>query len=100
MAIKLRKHLRSLKLLVSLAALKKNAGLVNRILSVCAGVKDIQIAQQINRHLLENRDFSQLVSKDCRTKPIGLKTLKTFLACTLGRCYAEQLIIQGITPTP
>ena len=61
-------------------------------------MKDSPIAEQMARHLLENHDFAQLVSEGWRPQAIDLNTLKTLPEGTLGRCYADQLISQGITP--
>ena len=67
-------------------------------MAIGASVKDSPIAEQMARHLLGNHDFAQLVSEGWRPKPIDLNALKTLPDGTLGRCYADQIISQGITP--
>ena len=98
MQIKLRERLQSLKLLASLATFLKNPGSLDSVLAVGASVKDSPMADQMTRHLLDNHDFAKLVSEGWRPQPIDLSTLKTLPDGTLGRCYADQLISQGITP--
>ena len=56
MQIKLRERLQSLKLLASLATFLKNPDSLDSVLAVGASVKDSPIAEQMTRHLLENRD--------------------------------------------
>ena len=98
MRIKLRERLQSLRLLSSLAAFLKNPGSLDNVLAVGASVKDSPIAEQMCRHLLDNPDFAQLVNDEWRPQQIDLATLKALPEGTLGRCYADQLISQGITP--
>ena len=98
MQIKLKERLQSLRLLASLAAFLKNPGSLDNVLAVGASVKDSPIAEQMCRHLLDNPDFAQLVNDEWRPQQIDLATLKALPEGTLGRCYADQLISQGITP--
>ena len=98
MQIKLRERLQSLKLLASLAAFLKNPGSLDSVLAVGASLKDSPLSEQMIRHLLDNPTFAQLVNDGWRPQPIDLSALQTLPAGTLGRCYADQLISQGITP--
>ena len=50
------------------------------------------------RHLLKDPQFKDLVQERWRPQPIDLSALKTLPEGSLGRCYANQLISQGITP--
>ena len=63
-----------------------------------ASLKDSPLSEQMIRHLLDNPSFAQLVNDGWRPQPIDLSALQTLPAGTLGRCYADQLISQGITP--
>ena len=49
-------------------------------------------------HLLADGHFKQLVEDGWRPQAIDLNALKTLPAGSLGRCYADQLTSQGITP--
>ena len=98
MQIKLGERLQSLKLLASLASFLKNPDSLDSVLAVGASLKDSPLAEQMTRHLLNNPDFAQLVNEGWRPQPIDLSTLQTLPVGTLGRCYADQLISQGITP--
>ncbi len=98
MQINLRERLQSLKLLASLAGFLKNPGSLDSVLAIGASVKDSPLAEQMTRHLLDNPDFAQLVNDRWRPQRIDLSALQTLAQGTLGRCYADQLISQGITP--
>ena len=98
MQIKLGERLQSLKLLASLAAFLKNPGSLDSVLAVGASLKDSPLSEQMIRHLLDNPTFAQLVNDGWHPQPIDLSALQTLPAGTLGRCYADQLISQGITP--
>ena len=98
MQINLRERLQSLKLLASLATFLKNPNSLDSVLAIAASVKDSPIAEQMTRHLLDNPQFAQLVNDGWRPQPIDLSALQTLPEGTLGRCYADQLISQGITP--
>ena len=50
------------------------------------------------RHLLSNSQFKALVDEGWRPARIDLQKLQTLPEGSLGRCYADQLINQGITP--
>ena len=98
MQIKLGERLQSLKLLASLAAFLKNPDSLDSVLAVGASLKDSPLSEQMIRHLLDNPTFAQLVNEGWRPQQIDLSALQTLPAGTLGRCYADQLISQGITP--
>ena len=98
MQIKLGERLQSLKLLASLATFLKNPGSLDSVLAVGASLKDSPLSEQMIRHLLDNPTFAQLVNDGWRPQPIDLSALQTLPTGTLGRCYADQLISQGITP--
>ena len=98
MQIKLGERLQSLKLLASLAAFLKNPDSLDSVLAVGASLKDSPLSEQMIRHLLDNPTFAQLVNDGWRPQQIDLSALQTLPAGTLGRCYADQLISQGITP--
>ena len=98
MRINLRERLQSLKMLAGLAKFLKNPDSLDSVLAVAGSVKESPIADQMIRHLLENPDFAQLVKENWRPQPIDLNALQTLPEGTLGRCYADQLISQGITP--
>jgi len=98
MQINLGERLQSLKMLVSLAGFLKSPGSLDSVLAVGASLKDSPLAEQMTRHLLDNPDFAQLVSDGWRPQQIDLSALQKLPAGTLGRCYSDQLISQGITP--
>lgn len=50
------------------------------------------------RYLLEHPRFSELVKEGWRPPTIDRLDLKALPEGTLGRCYTDQLISQGITP--
>ena len=81
-----------------MAAFLKNPGSLDSVLAVGASLKDSPLTEQMIRHLLDNPTFAQLVNDGWRPQPIDLSALQTLPAGTLGRCYADQLISQGITP--
>ena len=98
MQIKLGERLQSLKLLASLAAFLKNPGSLDSVLAVGSSLKDSPLTEQMIRHLLDNPTFAQMVTDGWRPQSIDLSALQSLPAGTLGRCYADQLISQGITP--
>ena len=98
MQIKLKERLQNLRLVASLAAFLKSPDSLDSVLAVGASVKDSPIAEQMSQHLLKNRDFAQLVNEGWRPQPIDLSALQALPEGTLGRCYADQLISQGLTP--
>ena len=98
MQLKLQERLQSLRLLASLATFLKNPGSLDSVFAVANSVKDSPLAEQMKRHLLIHPQFSALVKEGWRPKAIDLSELQTLPDGTLGRCYADQLISQGITP--
>ena len=98
MRLKLQERLQSLKMLASLATFLKNPGSLDSVFAVANSVKDSSLAEQMMRHLLEHPQFSALVKEGWRPKAIDLSELQKLPEGTLGRCYADQLISQGITP--
>ena len=85
-------------MLASLATFLKNPGSLDSVFAVANSVKDSPLAEQMKRHLLIHPQFSALVKEGWRPKAIDLTELQTLPDGTLGRCYADQLISQGITP--
>ena len=85
-------------MLASLATFLKNPGSLDSVFAVANSVKDSPLAEQMKRHLLIHTQFSALVKEGWRPKAIDLTELQTLPDGTLGRCYADQLISQGITP--
>ena len=98
MQLKLQERLQNLKMLASLATFLKNPGSLDSVFAVANSVKSSPLAEQMMRHLLEHPRFSELVKEGWRPPSIDLLALKTLPEGTLGRCYADQLISQGITP--
>ena len=98
MQLKLQERLQNLKMLASLATFLKNPGSLDSVFAVANSVKDSPLAEQMKRHLLIHPQFSALVKEGWRPKAIDLTELQTLPDGTLGRCYADQLISQGITP--
>jgi ubiquinone biosynthesis protein Coq4 len=66
--------------------------------AVANSVKDGPLGEQALRHLLSDRHFKALVDEGWRPGRIDLQHLQTLPEGSLGRCYADQLISQGITP--
>ena len=98
MQLKLQERLQSLKMLASLATFLKNPGSLDSVFAVANSVKGSSLAEQMMRHLLEHPQFSALIKDGWRPKAINLTELQKLPNGTLGRCYADQLISQGITP--
>ena len=98
MQLKLQERLQSLRMLASLATFLKNPGSLDSVFAVANSVKDSPLAEQMKRHLLIHPQFSALVKEGWRPKAIDLTELQKLPDGTLGRCYADQLISQGITP--
>ena len=98
MHIRLQERLQSLKLLAGLASFLKNPGSLDSVFAVGNSVKDGPLGDQMMRHLLKDPQFKGLVQERWRPQPIDLRALKTLPEGSLGRCYANQLISQGITP--
>jgi len=98
MQLKLHERLQNLKMVASLATFLKNPGSLNSIFAVSNSIKDGPLGEQTVRHLLSDRHFKALVDEGWRPDPIDLQKLQTLPEGSLGRCYADQLISQGITP--
>lgn len=98
MHIKLQERLQSLKLLAGLASFLKSPGSLESVFAVADSVKDGPLGDQMMRHLLKDSQFKSLVKERWRPEPIDLRALQTLPQGSLGRCYADQLIRQDITP--
>ena len=98
MQLKLQERLQSLRMLASLATFLKNPSSLDSVFAVANSVKESPLAEQMKRHLLIHPQFSALVKEGWRPKAIDLTELQKLPDGTLGRCYADQLISQGITP--
>ena len=98
MRINLQERLQSLKLLAGLTSFLKNPGSLESVFSVANSVKDGPLGDQMMRHLLKDSQFKSLVKERWRPQPIDLSALQTLPEGSLGRCYADQLIRQDITP--
>ena len=98
MRINLQERLQSLKLLAGLTSFLKNPGSLESVFAVANSVKNGPLGDQMMRHLLKDSQFKSLVKERWRPEPIDLKALQTLPQGSLGRCYADQLIRQDITP--
>lgn len=98
MKLKLHERLQSLKMVAGLATFLKDPSSLDSIFAVSNSVKDGPLGEQTVRHLLSNSQFKALVDEGWRPAPIDLQKLQTLPEGSLGRCYADQLISQGITP--
>ena len=98
MQLKLQERLQSLKMVASLATFLKNPGSLDSVFAVAGSLKDSPLADQMKRHLLAHPQFNALMKEGWRPKAIDLMELQELPEDTLGRCYADQLISQGITP--
>ncbi len=98
MKLKLHERLQSLKMVAGLATFLKDPSSLDSIFAVSNSVKDGPLGEQTVRHLLSNSQFKALVDEGWRPARIDLQKLQTLPEGSLGRCYADQLINQGITP--
>ena len=98
MRINLQERLQSLKLLAGLTSFVKNPGSLESVFAVANSVKNGPLGDQMMRHLLKDSQFKSLVKERWRPQPIDLSALQTLPEGSLGRCYADQLIRQDITP--
>ncbi len=98
MKLKLHERLQSLKMVAGLATFLKDPSSLDSIFAVSNSVKDGPLGEQTVRHLLSNSQFKVLVDEGWRPAQIDLQKLQTLPEGSLGRCYADQLISQGITP--
>jgi len=98
MRINLQERLQSLKLLAGLTSFLKNPGSLESVFAVANSVKDGPLGDQMMRHLLKDSQFQSPVKERWRPQPIDLSALQTLPEGSLGRCYADQLIRQDITP--
>jgi len=98
MQLKLQERLQSLKMVASLATFLKNPGSLDSVFAVAGSLKDSPLAEQMKQHLLAHPQFSALMKEGWRPQAIDLTELQELPEGTLGRCYADQLISQGITP--
>ena len=86
------------KMVAALASFLKTPGSLDSVFAVADSVKDGPLGEQALRHLLSDRHFKALVDEGWRPEQIDLQDLQTLPKGSLGRCYADQLISQGITP--
>lgn len=98
MHLKLRERLQNLRMVAALASFLKTPGSLDSVFAVADSVKDGPLGEQALRHLLSDRHFKALVDEEWRPERIDLQHLQTLPKGSLGRCYADQLISQGITP--
>ena len=98
MKLKLHERLQSLKMVAGLATFLKDPSSLDSIFAVSNSVKDGPLGEQTVRHLLSNSQFKALVDEGWRPAQIDLQKLQTLPEGSLGHCYADQLISQGITP--
>ena len=98
MHLKLRERLQNLRMVAALASFLKSPGSLDSVFAVADSVKDGPLGEQALRHLLSDRHFKALVDEEWRPERIDLQNLQTLPEGSLGRCYADQLISQGITP--
>jgi ubiquinone biosynthesis protein Coq4 len=98
MQLNLHKRLQNLKMVAALANYIKTPGSLDSAFAVANSVKDGPLGEQALRHLLSDRHFKALVDEGWRPGRIDLQHLQTLPEGSLGRCYADQLISQGITP--
>ena len=85
-------------MVAGLAIFLKDPSSLDSIFAVSNSVKDGPLGEQTVRHLLSNSQFKALVDEGWRPARIDLQKLQTLPEGSLGRCYADQLISQGITP--
>ena len=98
MQLQLRERLQNLRMVAALASFLKTPGSLDSVFAVADSVKDGPLGEQALRHLLSDRHFKALIDEKWRPDRIDLQNLQTLPEGSLGRCYADQLISQGITP--
>lgn len=98
MKLKLHERLQSLRMVAGLATFLKDPSSLDNIFAISNSFKDGPLGEQTVRHLLSNSHFKALVDEGWRPAQIDLQKLQTLPEGSLGRCYADQLISQGITP--
>ena len=98
MQLKLNERLQNLRMVAGLATFLKNPDSLDSVFAVVSSLKDTPLGQQTTRHLLSDSRFKALADENWRPRPIDLQQLQTLPQGSLGRCYADQLISQGITP--
>ena len=98
MHLKLRERLQNLRMVAALASFLKTPESLDSIFAVSDSVKDGPLSEQALRHLLSDRHFKALVDEEWRPERIDLQNLQTLPEGSLGRCYADQLNSQDITP--
>lgn len=98
MKLNLKERLQSLRMVAGLATFLKNPDSLDSVFAVASSLKDSPLGEQMVQHLLADTRFRQLVDEGWRPQPIDLDQLQILPEGSLGRCYADQLIRQGITP--
>ena len=98
MKLNLKERLQNLKMVAGLATFLKNPASLDSVFAVAASLKDSPLGAQMVQYLLDNPEFKALAEEGWRPQPIDLQQLQRLPEGSLGRCYADQLIRQGITP--
>ncbi len=98
MKFNLKERLQNLKMVAALATFLKDPGSLDSVFAVAGSLKDSPLGDQMVQHLLADPQFRSLVDEGWRPQPIDLQQLQILPKGSLGRCYADQLINQGITP--
>ena len=98
MKFNLKERLQNLKMVAALATFLKDPGSLDSVFAVAGSLKDSPLGDQMVQHLLADPQFRSLVDEGWRPQPIDLQQLQILPRGSLGRCYADQLINQGITP--
>ena len=98
MKFNLKERLQNLKMVAALATFLKDPGSLDSVFAVAGSLKDSPLGDQMVQHLLADPQFRSLVDEGWRPQPIDLQQLQILPQGSLGRCYADQLINQGITP--
>ena len=94
----LKQRLQSLRMLSSLGKFLREPGSLESVYAIAGSVQNSPMAVQMMRHMLEKPGIAAMVSEGWRPEPIDLDALAQQPEGSLGRCYADQLRAQGITP--
>ena len=94
----LKQRLQSLRMLSSLGKFLQDPGSLESVYAIAGSIQDSPMAAQMMRHMLEKPGIKAMAKEGWRPQPIDLDALADLPEGSLGRCYAEQLRSQGITP--
>ena len=94
----LKQRLQSLRMLSSLGKFLQDPGSLESVYAIAGSIQDSPMAAQMMRHMLEKPGIKAMAKEGWRPQPIDLDALADLPEGSLGRCYAEQLRAQGITP--